>query len=158
VLAHISGCPDGVEGLEARGTLTAGDYAHVFAPLVERHRQGERRLRLLYQFGPDFTGFTPGALWADSRIGARYLPVVDGCAIVTDIDWIRDPGRSIGNWMPCPVRVYDNAHRHEAARWLASLATADDPTIAQTVKAYVGGTVGAATSIAKLLLVKRFRR
>ena len=158
MLAHITGLPDGVEGLEARGTLTAGDYAHVFAPLVERRRQGERRLRLLYQFGPDFTGFTPGALWADSRIGARYLPVLDGCAIVTDIDWIRDPGRSIANWMPCPVRVYDNANRGEAARWLASLATADQPSIAQTVKAYVGGTVGAATSIAKLLLVKRFRR
>lgn len=76
--------------------------------------------------------------------------------MVTDIDWIRDPGRSIGNWMPCPVRVYDNAHRDDAARWLASLATADQPSIAQTVKAYVGGTVGAAISIAKLLLVKRF--
>jgi hypothetical protein len=60
--------------------------------------------------------------------------------------------------MPCPLRVYDNADRDDAARWLASLATADDPSIAETVKAYIGGTVGAATSIAKLLLVKQFRR
>ncbi len=115
-------------------------------------------MRLLYQFGPNFNGFTLGALWADSRLGARYLPVLDGCAMVTDIDWIRDPGRSIANWMPCPVRVYENAHRDDAARWLASLATADQPSIAQTVKAYVGGTVGAVTSIATLLLIKRFRR
>lgn len=153
---QISGLPDGVEGLEARGTLTSSDCARVFAPLVERHRQRGQRLRLLYQLGPDFDRFTPGALWADSRLGARYLPVLDGCAMVTDIDWIRDPGRSIGNWMPCPVRVYDNADRDDAARWLASLAAADQPSIAQTVKAYVGGTLGAATSIAKLLLVKRF--
>jgi hypothetical protein len=130
-----------VNGLEARGTLTSGEYARVFAPLVERHRQGGQRLRLLYQFGPNFNGFTLGALWADSRLGARYLPVLDGCAMVTDIDWIRDPGRSIASWMPCPVRVYENAHRDDAARWLASLATADQPSIAQTVKAYVGGTV-----------------
>lgn len=115
-------------------------------------------MRLLYEFGPDFDRFTPGALWADSRLGARYLPLLDGCAIVTDVDWIRGPGRSIGNWLPCPVRVYDNVHREDAARWLASLATADQPSIAQTVKAYVGGTVGAAVSIAKLLLVKRFGR
>lgn len=158
MLAQISGLPDGVEGLEARGTLTSGDYARIFVPLVERHRQGGHRLRLLYQFGPDFKGFTLGALWADSRLGARYLPVLDGCAMVTDIDWIRDPGRSIANWMPCPVRVYDNGHRDDAARWLVSLTTADQPSIVQTVKAYVGGTVGAATSIAKLLLIKTLRR
>lgn len=33
---------------------------------------------------------------------------------------------------------------------------ADQPSIPQMVKAYVGGTVGASASIAKLLLVKRF--
>lgn len=158
MLAQISGLPDGVEGLEAQGTLTSGDYARVFAPLVEQHRQRGHRLRLLYQFGPDFKGFTPGALWADSRLGARYLPVLDGCAMVTDIDWIRGPGQSIANWMPCPVRVYDNAHRDDAARWLASLDVAHRPSIAQTMKAYVGGTIGASASIAKLLLIKPFRR
>lgn len=145
-----------MDGLEARGTITFDDYARVFAPLVERQRQCGQRLRLLYQFGPGFDGFTLGALWADSRLGARYLPVLDGCAMVTDIDWIREPGRSIANWMPCPVRIYDNAHRDDAARWLASLAVADQPSFTQTAKAYVGGTVGAVTSLAKLLLVKRF--
>lgn len=158
MLAEISDLPNGVQGIEARGTLTASDYARVFAPLVDRHRQSGERLRLLYQFGPAFDRFTLGALWADSRLGARYLPVLDGCAMVTDIDWIRDPGRSIGKWMPCPVRVYETAHRDEAARWLATLATAEKPSSAQTVTAYVGGTVGAAASLAKLLLVKRFRR
>lgn len=147
-----------MDGLEARETLTSDDYARVFAPLVERHRQGGQRMRLLYQFGPGFKSFTLGALWSDSRLGARYLPVLDGCAMVTDIDWIREPGRSIADWMPCPVRIYDNAHRDDAAVWLASLATADQPSISQTVKAYVGGTVRAATIIAKLMLVKRFRR
>jgi hypothetical protein len=152
----MSGLPDGVNGIEARGTLTSDDYARVFAPLVEQHRHGHQRLRLLYQFGPEFTGFTPGALWADSRLGARYLRVLDGCAMVTNIDWIREPGRSIAKWMPCPVRVYDNPHRDDAARWLASLDAVDRPSIVQTVQAYVGGTVGAASSIAKLLLLKRF--
>jgi len=60
--------------------------------------------------------------------------------------------------MPCPVRVYDNAHRDDAARWLASLDVAHRPSITQTMKAYVGGTIGASASIAKLLLIKPFRR
>lgn len=145
-----------MDGIEARGTLVSGDYARVFAPLVEQHRQGGQRLRLLYQFGPGFDSLTLGALWADSRLGARYLPMLDGCAVVTDIDWIREPGRSIADWMPCPVRVYDNAHRDDAARWLASLPVAGQPSFTQTAKAYVGGTVGATISLARLLLVKRF--
>jgi len=157
MLVQMSGLPGGVHGLEARGTVTSEDYDQVFAPLVDRVRQGGQRLRLLYQIGPNFSRLTPGALWADSRLGARYLPVLDGCALVTDIDWIRDPGRSLATWMPCPVTVYDNAHRDDAARWLASLPAGDEPSIAQIAKAYVGGTCGAAVSIMKLLVTKRFR-
>jgi hypothetical protein len=158
VLTQLSGLPDGVRGLEARGTLTSADYDQVFAPLVDRLRQDGQRLRLLYQFGPGFNRLTPGALWADSRLGARYLPILDGCALVTDIDWIRDPGQSIAAWMPCPVRVYDNAHRDDAAHWLASLPAGEVPSIKQAAKAYIGGTVGAVASIAKLVVIKRFRR
>jgi hypothetical protein len=153
----MQGLPDGVDGIEARGTLTSGDYAQVFAPLVNRHRRSGERLRLLYQFGPEFRGFTPGALWADSRLGAQYLPVLDGCAILTDLDWIREPGRSIARWLPCPLRVYENSHRDKAAHWLASLPTAAEPTFTQTAKAYVGGTAGATASLAKLLITQPFR-
>lgn len=33
-------------------------------------------------------------------------------------------------WMPCPMRVYGNEHRDDAARWLASLPAGDEPSIA----------------------------
>lgn len=153
----MQGLPDGVDGIEARGTLTSRDYARTFAPLVDRHRRSRTRLRLLYQFGPEFHGFTAGALWADSRLGAHYLPVLDGCAMATDLDWIREPGRSIARWLPCPLRVYDNSHRDDAARWLASLPVADEPTFSQTAKAYVGGSAAATTSLVKLLSTRPFR-
>jgi SpoIIAA-like len=117
-----------------------------------------RRLRLLYRFGPSFNRITAGALWADSRLGARYLPLMDGCALVTDIDWIQAPGRGIATWLPCPMRVYDNAHRDDAACWLEGLTAGVHPSVAQTAKAYIGGTGGATFSIAKLLLSRRFRR
>jgi hypothetical protein len=153
----MHGLPDGVDGIEARGTLTSRDYARTFAPLVDRHRRSGERLRLLYQFGTEFRGFTLGALWADSRLGSQYLPVLDGCAMVTDLDWIREPGRSIARWLPCPVQVYENSQCSDAERWLASLPTAGEPTLAQTAKAYVGGTAGATASLAKLLITKRLR-
>jgi SpoIIAA-like len=154
----MSGLPDGVHGLEAHGTVTSDDYDRVFAPLVDRLRRGGQRLRLVYQLGSGFDRITPGALWADSRLGARYLPLLDGCALVTDIDWIRDPGRSIAAWMPCPMRVYGNENRDDAALWLASLPAGDEPSITQMAKAYLGGTGGAAASVAKLLVNRLFRR
>jgi stage II sporulation SpoAA-like protein len=154
----MSGLPDGVDGLEAQEIVTSEDYAQVFAPLVDCVRQRGQRLRLLYQMGPGFNRLTPGALWADGRLGARYLPLLDGCALVTDIDWIQGSGRSIATWLPCPMRIYDNAHRDDAARWLASLPAGDEPSMAQMAKAYIGGTGGAAASIAKLLVLKQFRR
>ena len=154
---QLSDVPDGVHGLEARGTVTPHDYDRVFAPLVDQVWRSGERLRLLYQFGPDFVRLTPGALWADSKLGARYLPLLDGCALVSDIDWIREPGRSIAAWMPCPVRVYGNEHREEAACWLDSLPACEKPSIAQMAKAYVGGTGGAVAGLAKLLVTRPFR-
>jgi hypothetical protein len=89
VLKQLTGVAVGIQALEAAGTVTADDYEQVFAPLVDQARQTASRMRLLYQFGPDFQRITPGALWADTRLGTSYVRVLDGCAVVSDIDWIR---------------------------------------------------------------------
>ena len=158
MLAELSDLPGGVHGLDARGTVTADDYARAFALLVDRVQRADERLRLLFQFGPNFERITLGALWADSRLGVRYISVMDGCALVTDIDWVREPARGIARWLPCPMQVYGNAHRDDAVRWLASLPARSEPSVAQTAKAYLGGTGGATLNTAKLMIGRRFRR
>jgi hypothetical protein len=150
----MSDLPDGVHGLDARGTVVADDYARAFAPLVDRVQRSGERLRLLLWFGPNFERITLGALWADSRLGTRYISVMDGCALVTDIDWVREPACGIGRWLPCPMRVYDNAHRGDAVEWLSSLPTRGEPSPAQVAKAYVGGTAGATINLARLLATR----
>ena len=158
MLAEMSDLPIGVHGLDARGKVVAADYARAFAPLVDRVQTDGERLRLLLWFGPSFERITLGALWADSRLGSRYISVMDGCALVTDIDWVREPARGIARWLPCPMRVYDNAHRGEAAQWLSRLPTRGKPSAAETAAAYLGGTAGATLNIAKLFVDRRFRR
>ncbi len=152
MLRRSSFTPDTVQGLEAFGTVTARDYADVFVPLIRETHQRDHRLRLLYQFGPDFHRLTVGALWADGRAGFAYAPLLDGCAIVSDIKWIREPSRQLGAWMPCPVRVYGNDERDEAGSWLASLPSMDTASAPQLAKAYLGGSVAAAASVGKLIL------
>jgi hypothetical protein len=157
VLAEMMDLPSGVHGLDAWGTVSAADYSRAFAPLIVRIQRAGERLRLLLWFGPNFERITLGALWADSRLGRHYISVMDGCALVTDIDWVREPALGIATWLPCPMQVYDNAHRDEAARWLSSLPTRHEPSATETAMAYLGGTAGATVNVAKLFLGRRFR-
>jgi SpoIIAA-like len=154
VLKQLTGVPAGIQALEAVGTVTADDYKRVFAPLVDQARRTGSRMRLLYQFGPGFQRITPGALWADTRLGVGYARVLDGCAVVSDIDWIRTPTRRIGTWMPCPVRVYDNDERDDAVAWLTSLPEGADVPARDMAKAYIGGVSAALGSLGELVISK----
>ncbi|WP_409434241.1 STAS/SEC14 domain-containing protein [Mycobacterium sp. SMC-14] len=102
VLKQLTDRTASIDVLEAVGTVTADDYRRVFAPLVEQARTSGRRIRLLYQFGPDFARITPGALWADTRLGLTYAQLLEGCAVVSDIGWIATPARASAS--TCPVR------------------------------------------------------
>jgi hypothetical protein len=157
VLKELTGVPAGIQALKAVGTVTAEDYRRVFAPLVEQARRTGSRIRLLYQFGPGFERITPGALWADTRLGLGYLRLMDGCAVVSDIGWIRTPTRGIGAWMPCPVRVYDNDERDDAFAWLTSLPDGADVSTRDMAKAYIGG-VGAALGSLGTLVASHYAR
>lgn len=148
MLKELASVPAGIQALEAVGTVTTQDYDRVFAPLVDRVRRTKGRMRLLYQFGPGFERITPGALWADTRLGVGYLAALDGCAVVSDIEWIRAPARGIGAWMPCPLRVYGNAERDDAVAWLAALPRGAEVSKRGMAKAFIGGTLAAVGSLA----------
>jgi hypothetical protein len=150
VLKELTSVPAGIQALEAVGTVTTHDYDRVFAPLVDRVRRTGGRMRLLYQFGDRFEHITPGALWADARLGSGYSRLLDGCAVVSDIAWIQAPARGIGAWMPCPVRVYDNDQRDDAVVWLTSLPSGADVSVWDMAKAYIGGSLAAVGSLGRL--------
>ncbi|MGD1280999.1 STAS/SEC14 domain-containing protein [Mycobacterium seoulense] len=149
--------PAGIQALEADGTVTAADYERVFAPLVGRARRTGTRLRLLYVFGPGFQRITPGALWADMRLGWDYVRLLDGCAVVTDIGWVRAPSRAIGKWMPVPVRLYANAERDDAVAWLTLLPAATEVSALDMAEAFFGGTGAALLSLGRLVVSTRVK-
>lgn len=154
VLNELTGLPAGVRALEAVGTVTGADYERIFAPMVERAGRAGSRMRLLYEFGPGFQRITAGALWADARLGWGYLRLLDGCAVVSDVGWIRECSRAIGTWMPCPLRVYDNDERDDAVAWLTSLPECVDVSAWNMAKAYIGGIGAAALSLGRLVISK----
>ncbi|MFI6043624.1 STAS/SEC14 domain-containing protein [Nocardia sp. NPDC051321] len=143
MLEQLTDVPSGVQGLRAIGTVSKRDYDNAFAPLVEDAWQAGDRMRLLYEFGPQFDRLTPAALVADAGLGARYLRLLDGCAVVSDRAWLRDSTSRIGAQMPCPVRVFTVAQHDEALAWLASLPARTVPSHRDIAAAYLGGTVAA---------------
>jgi len=121
MLEMIGGLPNGIDGVRASGRLSKEDYLKVLDPLIHEAQFARRRLRFLFHLGPEFEGFTPGAAWEDAKIGLQSLGLFDGCAVVTDVGWIRESMRLTGFFMPCPVRVFANQDLKEAIGWLGAL-------------------------------------
>ena len=117
----LTDVPPGVVAVRARGTLTREEYDSVVVPMLDEADRSGQRLRILCEVGADYTGLTPGALWEDLRLGTRALHLVDGCAVVSDVTWIREATRFARFLMPYPVRVFAERDRAEAAAWLAAL-------------------------------------
>lgn len=121
MLEKLTNVPEGVVGVRAVGLVSREDYEKVLEPLIDEARRGGRRIRFLYQFGPEFEGFTPGAAWEDAKIGLRHLRSFAACGVVTDRAWIRDSTRIAGFFLPCPVRVFPNAELPKAIEWLGAV-------------------------------------
>lgn len=117
----LTNLPKGIDGVRAIGKISKEDYEKVFAPLLDEARREGRRIRFLYQLGPEFEGFTTGAVWEDARIGLQFMGLFDGCAVVSDLNWVRELMRLTAFLMPCPVRVFGNQEREDAIGWLDSL-------------------------------------
>ena len=121
MIDKLTDVPPGIMALKVVGKLSKEDYENIFEPLFEEARHQGRRIRLLYEVGPEYTGFTPGAAWEDLKIGPRSLRLFEACAVVSDIGWIREWTRLVGFLLPWPVRVFGIDERDKAIDWLTSL-------------------------------------
>ena len=120
MLRIIAGCPAGVIGIEAQGTVTLDDYERTIRPILDSaHRQG-KRIRFLYQFGPHFDALTLGAAWDDFRLGLGYLLVFERCAVVSDVSWVCMGAGLMTHFMPCPVRTFKSMEMSQAIEWLSA--------------------------------------
>lgn len=121
MLEKLVDVPRGIDAVKASGTVSKEDYEQVFEPLIEAARRDARRIRLLYQVGPNFRGIAPSAVWEDTKIGFGALRLFEGCAVVTDIGWLREMSRLSSFLVPFPVRVFATDERDEALEWLSAL-------------------------------------
>ncbi|MGE5089399.1 MAG: STAS/SEC14 domain-containing protein [Candidatus Levyibacteriota bacterium] len=116
----LSNLPGNTVGVAASGHVSASDYETVLLPAVEAALEKHGKVRLLYELGSDFTGFTPGAMWEDVKLGLGHLTAWERVAVVTDVSWVANATRMFSIVMPCPVRVFPVSDRSRAEAWIAA--------------------------------------
>lgn len=120
MIRMIEGLPQNVIGFEAVGQVDAGDYQTVLDPAVDAALESNDKLRLLYLLGSEFTGYTGGAMWEDTKVGIGHWSVWEKIAIVTDTGWVADGIKFFGWMLPGEVKVYATDQLDDAKAWVTT--------------------------------------
>lgn len=112
--------PDHIVGISASGQVDAADYEIIIIPAINAALKKHDRIRMLYRLGPQFTGFTSGAMWDDMKTGLGHLRAWEKIAVVTDHSWIANAMRMFAFAMPCPVKIFSDKDLAEAEAWIAA--------------------------------------
>jgi hypothetical protein len=118
VIAQIEGLPAGTLGFRAHSQVTAADYENIIVPDVEAAFALNRKLRVLYVTAEDFTGFDPGAMWDDVKMGMRHFSGWDRVALVSDVPWLRTATAGMSFMIPAEIRLFHLSELDEATRWI----------------------------------------
>ncbi|MBO0845095.1 MAG: STAS/SEC14 domain-containing protein [Nocardioides sp.] len=112
MIKQLDDMPDGVIGLEASGEVTADDYRDVMVPVVTAAME-QGGVRLLYVMA-EHAKFSPGAAFADAKLGISHLRGWEKVAVVSDADWLENSIKAFGWMMPGEVKVFDDDEVDEA--------------------------------------------
>jgi hypothetical protein len=110
--------PEAVLAVRGRGRVSAEDYRDTLIPEALRRIKQHGSLRLLFYLGPEFEGVTPGAVWADTKLGLAHWGDFGRMAVVTDVDWIANAVRLFASLFHHPVRAFSTAEFDAARSWI----------------------------------------
>lgn len=111
--------PDNIIAFKCHGRVTKDDYDTVLIPDVEKRLTRHEKVRIYYEFAPDFDGIDPAAAWEDTKVGFSHFLHWDRIAVVGDVEWIRQATPFFGFMMPAEVRTFSLAEATKAREWIA---------------------------------------
>jgi hypothetical protein len=120
MIETLTGFPDCVVALTAKGRVTREDYEHVLIPKIRDAFSRHERIRCLYELGADFSGMDAGAAWEDFKLGIGHLRGWERVAVVTDTAWIRSAIEALRFLVPGEVKVFGTRDSGDARRWISA--------------------------------------
>ncbi len=119
MLKIMSDLPANVLGVSAEGKITGSDYEKVLIPALEEKLKSNKKVRMIYQLGSDFTGFEMSAMLDDAKVGLKYISAWDRIALVSDHETINSFAKFFGHLMTCELRIFKNDESKLAKIWIA---------------------------------------
>lgn len=116
----LEGFPESVIAFAAKGEVSGEDYGRVLILAVEAAFQRSRRIRIYYEIGPQCTGFGPGAMWEDTKLGVKHWSQWERMAVVTDVEWIRVALNAFRFLVPGEVRIFAMSEAAQARAWITA--------------------------------------
>ena len=104
--------------VKASGEVTATDYETVLIPAAEAILKEHDKLRMIYELGPEMTGFSAGAMWEDAKVGMNHLTQFEKLAVISDHSWIVNMVKIFAFMIPCPMKMFSAAQAAEARTWI----------------------------------------
>jgi hypothetical protein len=108
-----------VIAFSAVGKVEAADY-EVLKPAIEKAVADHEKVRIVFEMGPEFEGYTAGAAWEDARLWAPHLTDWERVAVVTDHAFMAGALRAFGAIMPGEIKVFPVGELDKATEWAAS--------------------------------------
>ncbi len=118
MLEIMKGFPENILAVRGTGRVSGEDYRDTLIPEALRRIKQHGSLRLYCELGPQFEGMTPGAVWADTKLGLTHWGDFGRMAVVTDVHWIADAVRLFAPLFHHPVRAFPNAESEAARTWI----------------------------------------
>ncbi len=119
MIEALTGFPDKVLAFVCKGQVTKRDYETVLIPAVEQALKQQGKVRLYYQIAPDFSGYEPGAMWDDFKVGIEHVLRWDRIAVVTDVEWIRYTIRAFSFVIPGVAKIFHLDEQAKARNWIS---------------------------------------
>ena len=106
--------PDNVLGVSAEGKITVTDYETVLIPAVEGKLKANKKIRMLYQLGSNFTGFDLNAMLDDAKMGMKHLSSWEKIALVSDQKLVNIFAKFFGYMLSPKLNIFKSSELHEA--------------------------------------------
>jgi SpoIIAA-like len=117
MIEPIEGAPEGVLAFRAVGKVEESDYDNVLKPAIEQASAGGKKLRLVYELGPEFEKMTAAATWEDTKLGVGHLTDFEKVAVITDSAVLSNLVRLFGYLIPGEVKAFPLSDRDKALIW-----------------------------------------
>jgi hypothetical protein len=118
MLRPLPDLPTGVIGFEAVGEVHADDYRDVLRPAIVAAAEAGG-VRMVYVLGSEFTGYSAGAGWEDTKLGIEHVRAWERVAVVTDIEWVEHLVGGFSWMVPGELRRFALTDLAPAVQWVS---------------------------------------